>query len=84
MGLPANDDFNDGEQDGYGWYQVTQRDGRRASCAVSYLHPAMDRPNLTVETHAQVLKVLFDGGARRRRGGRAGGRGARRGRPSAR
>jgi choline dehydrogenase len=39
MGLPANDDFNDGEQDGFGWYQVTQRDGRRASTAVSYLHP---------------------------------------------
>ena len=34
MGLPANDDFNDGEQDGFGWYQVTQRDGRRASTAV--------------------------------------------------
>ena len=62
MGLPLNDDFNDGEQDGYGWYQVTQRDGRRASCAVAYLHPVMDRPNLTVETHAQVLKVLFAGG----------------------
>ena len=62
MGLPANDDFNDGEQDGFGWYQVTQRDGRRASTAVSYLHPVMERPNLTVETFAHVLKVTFDGG----------------------
>ena len=61
LGLPANDDFNDGEQDGVGWYQVTQRDGRRASTAVAYLHPVMDRPNLTVETYAQVLKVSFDG-----------------------
>ena len=61
LGLPANEDFNDGEQDGYGWYQVTQRDGRRASCSVAYLHPVMERPNLTVETHAQVLKVLFAG-----------------------
>ena len=61
LGLPANDDFNDGEQDGFGWYQVTQRDGRRASTAVSYLHPVMDRPNLTVETYAQVLKVTFEG-----------------------
>jgi choline dehydrogenase len=60
-GLPANPDFNDGEQDGVGWYQVTQRDGRRASTAVAYLHPAGERPNLTVETHAQVLKVLFEG-----------------------
>jgi len=61
LGMPANDDFNDGEQDGVGWYQVTQRDGRRASCAVTYLHPVMERPNLTVETHAHVLKVLFEG-----------------------
>src|SRR5918999_1462742 len=61
LGLPTNDDFNDGEQDGFGWYQVTQRDGRRASCAVAYLHPAAERPNLTIETHAHVLKVLFDG-----------------------
>ena len=61
LGLPANDDFNDGEQDGFGWYQVTQRDGRRASTAVAYLHPVMERPNLTVETYAHVLKVAFDG-----------------------
>jgi choline dehydrogenase-like flavoprotein len=61
LGLPRNDDFNDGEQDGYGWYQLTQRDGRRASTAVAYLHPVADRPNLTIETYAQVLKVAFDG-----------------------
>ena len=62
LGLPRNEDFNDGEQDGYGYYQVTQRDGRRASTAVSYLHPVIERENLTVETHAQVLKILFAGG----------------------
>jgi choline dehydrogenase len=62
LGLPRNDDFNDGEQDGYGYFQVTQRDGRRASTAVAFLHPVLERPNLTVETHAQVLKVLFAGG----------------------
>ena len=62
LGLPRNEDFNDGEQDGYGYYQVTQRDGRRASTSVAYLHPVMERENLTVETHAQVLKVLFAGG----------------------
>jgi choline dehydrogenase len=72
MGLSRNDDFNDGEQDGFGYYQVTQRDGRRASCAVAYLHPVLDRPNLTVETHAQVLRVLFDAG---RASGVAAGRG---------
>ena len=60
-GLEANDDFNGPEQGGVGWYQVTQRDGLRASAAACYLRPAMERPNLDVETHVQVLKILFDG-----------------------
>jgi choline dehydrogenase-like flavoprotein len=60
-GLPANDDFNGPEQDGVGWYQVTQRDGLRCSTAVAYLHPAMARPNLTVETGAHVTRLLLDG-----------------------
>jgi choline dehydrogenase len=60
-GLPANDDFNGPEQDGAGFYQCTQRDGFRGSAAAAYLRPAMDRPNLTVETHAQALRILFDG-----------------------
>jgi choline dehydrogenase-like flavoprotein len=61
-GLPLNDDFNGPEQDGVGWYQVTQREGRRASAAACYLGPALGRPNLAVETHVHVLKVVFDRG----------------------
>jgi choline dehydrogenase len=60
-GLETNDDFNGPEQDGIGWYQVTMRDGKRGSVAASYLHPVIDRPNLVVETHVQVLDILFDG-----------------------
>ncbi len=60
-GLARNDDFNGAEQDGVGMYQVTQRGGMRASAAVSYLHPAMERPNLTVMPYMQVNRVLFDG-----------------------
>ena len=60
-GLPANEDFNGAEQDGFGRYQRTQRDGRRCSAAVAYLHPAMSRPNLTVEPYMQVHRVLFEG-----------------------
>ena len=60
-GSGATTDFNGAEQDGFGRYQVTQRDGRRCSTAVGYLHPAMDRPNLTVETFLQVHRVLFEG-----------------------
>src|SRR3954468_23154142 len=60
-GLPANDDFNGPSQDGMGHYQVTQRDGRRCSTSVAFLHPALARPNLTVECGVQVEHVLFDG-----------------------
>ena len=60
-GLAANPDFNGAEQDGVGWYQLTQRGGARASAAVAYLHPVLDRPNLTVETHVHALAILFEG-----------------------
>jgi choline dehydrogenase len=60
-GLPRNEDFNGAEQDGAGMYQVTQRGGMRASAAVSYLHPASERPNLTVMPYMHVNKVLFEG-----------------------
>ena len=80
-GLARNEDFNGAAQDGVGHYQLTQREGRRCSAAVAYLHPAMDRPNLTVETHLQVERVVLDGmravGGRRpasRRGGALRGR----------
>jgi len=60
-GQPLTDDFNGPRQRGFGYYQVTQRDGRRCSSAVAYLHPAMKRPNLTVRTHAQATRILLEG-----------------------
>ena len=62
QGAMANEDFNGPRQDGVGWYQVTQRNGRRCSAATAYLHPAMTRPNLTVHTDALVTKVIIEGG----------------------
>jgi choline dehydrogenase len=61
-GHPANDDFNGATQDGFGYYQVTQRDGMRCSSAAGYLRPAQGRPNLTVETGVQVHRVIMEGG----------------------
>ena len=60
-GHRQTDDFNGPEQDGVGWYQLTQRDGLRCSAAVAYLHPALERPNLTVLTDAHVTRLLLDG-----------------------
>jgi choline dehydrogenase len=61
-GYSANQDFNAAEQDGFGFYQVTQRNGRRCSSAAAYLYPALDRPNLTVQTFAQVERILISDG----------------------
>lgn len=61
-GLPLTDDFNGPQQEGIGIYQVTQKQGERWSAARAYLHPHIgQRANLTVETHAQVRRILFEG-----------------------
>jgi choline dehydrogenase len=61
-GQPANDDFNAAEQDGVGYYQVTQKNGRRWSAADAYLHPVAGRPNLTILTDAIATAVIIEGG----------------------
>ncbi|MEM7405433.1 MAG: choline dehydrogenase [Pseudomonadota bacterium] len=60
-GYPRNPDYNGSYQDGFGYYQVTQKDGRRCSAAHAYLHPIRYRRNLTVLTGAHVTSVEFDG-----------------------
>ncbi len=64
--LRRNDDFNGEIQEGAGLYQVTQfrggdKNGERCSAAAAYLHPVMDRKNLTVITGAQATGITFDG-----------------------
>jgi len=58
-GIDYNPDFNSGDQEGVGFYQITTRDGRRMSAARAYLHPALKRPNCDVITQAQVTRILF-------------------------
>jgi choline dehydrogenase len=60
-GHKFNPDFNGAEQEGCGTYQVTIRNRRRASTAVTYLRPAMKRPNLNVEVRALAQRVIFEG-----------------------
>lgn len=60
-GNPYTADFNGHTQEGFGSYQLTIRNGQRWSAASAYLHPAIERPNLTVESFAQVTRVLFEG-----------------------
>jgi choline dehydrogenase len=60
IGLSYNKDFNGPEQEGVGFYQVTQRKGKRHSAADGYLKPALSRPNLTVRTHAHATRLLVE------------------------
>ena len=73
-GIPRRDDFNTGDNEGVGYFQVTQRNGVRVSAAKAFLKPARKRPNLTVLTKTQVARVTFEGrratGLVVRRGGR--------------
>lgn len=63
-GHPLNPDYNGASQDGFGYYQVMQRRGRRWSAYRAYLEPAMRRPNLTVRTDCLATRiVLGDRGA---------------------
>jgi choline dehydrogenase len=61
-GFQRNADFNGPRQDGFGFYQVTQTRDSRHSAAAAYLHPALKRPNLTLETDAHVTQVIFEQG----------------------
>jgi choline dehydrogenase-like flavoprotein len=56
-----NPDFNGAEQDGFGEYAVTQKNGERWSSARAFLHPALKRANLTTLDETMVLRIRCDG-----------------------
>lgn len=58
-GYKMSDDFNGQDQEGFGRYQVTQKDGKRCSSAKAFITPVLKRKNLTVLTHTQVTKLLI-------------------------
>ncbi len=61
-GVPANPDFNGARQEGAGYYQTTTNRSRRWSAAAAYLHPARNRRNLAIETHAHATRILIENG----------------------
>lgn len=60
-GFPKNPDYNNGNQEGFGYYQTTMKDGKRWSAARAFLDPARGRPNLRIETDALASRLLLDG-----------------------
>ena len=60
-GVPVVDDFNDGRQEGVGYYQLTTRRGFRCSAAAAYLKPVRKRTTLSIQTDAHVTRIVLDG-----------------------
>jgi choline dehydrogenase len=60
-GYPLTDDVNGYHQEGFSAFDRNIHNGRRISAARAYLHPVLNRPNLTVITRAQARRVVFDG-----------------------
>lgn len=60
-GIPFNPDYNAEAMEGACFYQITTRDGLRASAAQAYLSPARKRPNLRIALQAHATRVLIDG-----------------------
>ena len=52
----GNPDYNNGVQDGFGYYQCSMKNGLRWSAAHAYLDPAKTRSNLRIETHAHARR----------------------------
>jgi choline dehydrogenase len=61
-GFALNPDFNGATQEGFGYYQVTQKNSARCSTAQGYLRPVRGRANLTVRTRAITQRVLIESG----------------------
>jgi choline dehydrogenase len=60
-GLPANDDFNRGDNHGVGYFEVNQRKGLRWNAAQAFLRPTcFGRPNFEMWTHAQVARLQIE------------------------
>ena len=60
LGFKRNIDFNDGDQEGFGVYQVTQKRGQRHSSAAGYLRPALERANFSAIPYAHVTRLCIE------------------------
>ncbi|MBN8999342.1 MAG: GMC family oxidoreductase N-terminal domain-containing protein, partial [Rhizobiales bacterium] len=60
FGIPPRADFNDGDNEGSGFFEVNQRGGVRWNTAKGFLRPALRRPNLRVITHALATRLIIE------------------------
>ena len=60
-GIPATDDFNRGDNEGVGYFEVNQRNGWRWNTAKAFLRPTCNaRPNFEMWTGTQVAKLVLE------------------------
>lgn len=59
FGIMPRQDFNDGNNEGSGFFEVNQKNGVRWNTAKGFLRPAIKRPNLRVITHAETENLMF-------------------------
>jgi choline dehydrogenase len=62
MGIRKIPDFNTGDNEGVGYFHVNQKRGRRWSSARGFLKPALKRPNLRLEKHVLVDRLIVEAG----------------------
>ena len=68
-GIPSSNDFNQGNNEGVGYFDVNQKSGWRWNTAQAFLRPTcFARPNFELWTQAQVARLVIetdaDGGKR--------------------
>jgi len=59
FGYKHQSDFNTGDNEGIGYFQVTQKNGFRCSTSVGYLNPIKNRQNLKIITKAHIKNIEF-------------------------
>jgi choline dehydrogenase-like flavoprotein len=62
MGIRKIPDFNTGDNEGISYFHVNQKRGRRWSSARGFLKPALRRPNLRLEKHVLVDRLIVEDG----------------------
>jgi len=60
-GIARTEDFNQGENQGAGYFRMNTRNGVRMSTAKAHLDPARHRKNLRVISDARALRVVTQG-----------------------
>ena len=61
FGIMPRSDFNDGNNEGTGFFEVNQKNGVRWNTAKAFLRPALKRPNLKLVKHAETERLVMNG-----------------------